>query len=94
MPDTLDSLYQSLLGRSKGAFHKLLPRATNAAPPLPAGAGPAVRGPQRALTAQARMRRAPCAILPIGLREPRLRHSLPPPLRRARGASAHGRKPP
>lgn len=81
------------LGRPNWALPKSLPQATNAAPPRKRVLAPAMRGPQRAPAAKARMRRAPCAFFPIGLRGRLLRHSLPPPPISARG-KPHGRKPP
>ena len=78
--------------RPLGTVNQRLPEATNAAPPRKRVRGPRAQGACRPVMARPRMNRAPCAFFPIGLREPRLRHSLPPTSWGARGV-VHGRPP-
>ena len=78
--------------RPWGTRDKCLPLATNAAPPRKRVRGPRAEGASCPAIARPCMNRAPRAIFPIGLCEPRLRHSRPPTPRGVRG-SPHGRPP-
>ena len=80
-------------GRARGTVHTFSPLATNAAPPRKRAGASGEGGASRSARPESPVGRAHRAFFPIGLRERRLRHSLPPPKNGVRGAG-RGPRPP
>jgi hypothetical protein len=78
---------------ARGAEGKRRPLATNAAPPRKRAGAPGKGGALSPARALSPVRRAHCAVFPIGLRGRPRRHSLPPTPSGARGET-RGRRPP